>query len=158
MRRALLLLLVPFLATACLVEAGGGVVGITVDRDFKVVSFDGPDSPASRAGVRVGDHLIAVNTYPTAKMQNLEEFAKRAMAAAGSEIQLEFIHSGSGQSFHIRIRRMPARTPTPSQVPPGFDARQASRPLHFEVTSTVSLRAMHAPVRLRSSCFFLLDE
>jgi S1-C subfamily serine protease len=100
-----------------------GVVGITVDHDFKIVSAVLPEGPAAYAGVRVGDHIIAVDGYPTAKMHNLKEFAKRVSGGVGSEIDMELRHRDSGRPFHIRVRRVPA-IPPPSQIPPGFDAHQ----------------------------------
>jgi len=104
-------------------SARAGIVGITVDRDFTIVSAVVPDGPVAQAGVRVGDQIIAVDGYPTAKMHNLEEFAKRVSGGVGSEINLELRHRDSSRPFHIRVRRFPA-TPPPSQIPPGFDAHQ----------------------------------
>ena len=97
-----------------------GVVGITVDRDFKVVKTVIPDGPAAKAGVRVGDQLIAVDGFPTAKMGSMEDFAKRVRGAVGSEIDFELRHPDSNQSFHIRVQRAPPKIP-PEQKPGDFD-------------------------------------
>jgi membrane-associated protease RseP (regulator of RpoE activity) len=122
-----IILLLSLIGGFCLLAAEEGVIGITVDRDFKVVTELAPESAVARAGVRAGDQIIAVNGFPTARMQNLEEFAKRVLGAAGSEIELDFVHPGSDQPFNIRIRRMPASAAKPPQVPPGFDAHQVNR-------------------------------
>lgn len=100
--------------------AGEGSVGITVDRDFTVVSAVIPDGPAAQAGIRAGDRLIAVDGYPTEKMQNLQEFANRVSGGVGAEVDLEVRRSEPSQTFHVRLRR----TPPPSQIPPDFDAHQ----------------------------------
>ncbi len=99
-----------------------GAVGITVDRNFKVVSAVLPDSPAAKAGIHAGDHLIAVDGYPTAKMRDFKEFAQRVSGAVGTTIDLELSEHGSNRHFHVKIPRVSA-TP-PSQIPPGFDPHQ----------------------------------
>ncbi|MCU1291925.1 MAG: Carboxyl-terminal protease [Bryobacterales bacterium] len=106
------------------VAAGDGIVGITVDRDFTIVSAVLPEGPAAQAGVHAGDQIIAVDGYPTAEMRNLDDFAKRVLGGVGSEIDLELLHRDSNKPFHIRVRRVPALTAPPSLVPPGFDAHQ----------------------------------
>jgi C-terminal processing protease CtpA/Prc len=88
-----------------------GIVGITVDRDFTVVRVVIPGGPAAEAGVRVGDEIIAVDGYPTAKMQNVEDFLKRVWGAVGSETDFELCHPDSNRPFHIRVRRVPRGRP-----------------------------------------------
>ena len=96
-----------------------GRVGITVGGDLTVVTEVEPESPAARAGVCVGDRIVAVDGHATAELQK-SELMRRLSGPPESEIELQLQRSGSDPVFRIRLRRVAA----PSQIPPGFDAHQ----------------------------------
>ena len=96
-----------------------GRVGITVGGDMRVVIEVAPESPAARAGVRVGDRIVAVDGHSTAKLQK-SELIRRLSGPPESEIELQLQRSGRDKVFRLRLRRVAA----PSQIAPGFDAHQ----------------------------------
>ena len=116
--------LIVLLVAATSVAAGKeGVVGISVGHDFTVITAVATDSPAARAGVRVGDRIVAIDDQPTAELQKAD-FARRVSGPPDSEIELQLQRAGTDSVLRIRLRRIPAPAPRPSQIPPGFDARQ----------------------------------
>ena len=106
-------------ATAVAASASRGVVGITVDRaDFTLVTSVLPDSPAARAGVQVGDRIVAIGEFPTSKLQNVQELIRRVSGPLDSEVELQLKRAEGNPLLRVRLRRVapPRREPF---TPPG---------------------------------------
>jgi serine protease Do len=98
-------------------------VGLREIRGVRVEGF-APNSPAERAGVRVGDIIIAVNGEPveyTAQLQQVVGFRR-----PGESVQVEVARrGGQRQTYTVRLTTAPTETQlaeaTPQREPGGGD-------------------------------------
>jgi len=81
-----------------------------------------PESPAAKAGLRPGDHLLALAGKPIADRESLVE--QLANFEPGSEVQLEFRRGSAKQTVKLRLASQPESLP-PEQLPA---ARRESQP------------------------------
>lgn len=78
-----------------------GVIGETVDDGFKIVEVV-EDSPASKAGIEVGDVIIKLNHEPVPDRETLR--AQIAEMWNGHRIELELRRtSGDQETLHLRL-------------------------------------------------------
>jgi carboxyl-terminal processing protease len=80
-------------------------IGVAVDvRDgVPVIITVFPDTPAARAGLRVGDRITAVDGAPTQGV-SLDLVSSRIRGPAGTSVTLT-IQRGTGKPFEVRIQR-----------------------------------------------------
>ncbi|HEV2538593.1 MAG TPA: RIP metalloprotease RseP [Frateuria sp.] len=84
-----------------------------------------PDQPAGRAGMRVGDVLVAVNGTPLA---DFEAFAKAVKEAAPKSPQLDITVRRDGQLLHLPVlARWESLEGSPKQWSVGVGAERAVR-------------------------------
>lgn len=101
-----------------------GYVGISVGSDISTVIAVHPDSPAARAGVLVGDHILTIDGHSTRGISPAE-LGRLVVGAVGSAIQLDVQRTGIHDVVRLRLYRLPQPTPAPS-IPPDFNPHQAS--------------------------------
>jgi S1-C subfamily serine protease len=97
----------PFLSLILLAPANDGWLGIYLDpeRDEAVVGEVIPDSPAERAGLRVGDVLLAVGDKAT---PTREQFAALVRAAkAGDRVTFSIRRGGRDLSVAVQLGQRP---------------------------------------------------
>jgi carboxyl-terminal processing protease len=63
-----------------------------------------PDSPAERAGLRAGDHILKVADAPTAVL-GLAETVRRIKGRAGTTVELTIEHRGDGKPLVVKVVR-----------------------------------------------------
>jgi serine protease Do len=97
-----LLGVLPLRVAALAAEAGVGVRWVY------------PESPASKAGLRPGDHLLALAGKPIANRESLVE--QLANLDVGAEVQLEFRRGATKQTAKLRLGPQPESLP-PQQLP-----------------------------------------
>src|SRR4051812_14572205 len=99
--------------------ADRGIVGIGVDAapDFRVIASVMPDSPAARAGVQVGDRILAIDGHPTSQLHSAQELVGRAAGAPHTQVELELQRAGAAQPLRVRMRRVIAPPTTTSPTP-----------------------------------------
>ena len=105
--------------------ADRGIIGITIvgEPDFRVVESVLAGSPAYLAGIRAGDHILAIGDYPTAKLQTVGEFLSRVSGPPGSEVELQLKRSEAEPVRKIKLRRI---APVESRkIPADFNRYQA---------------------------------
>lgn len=100
---------------SAMADDGAGLlcgIGVTLspDPDGLFVEFPDPRSPAYRAGVRMGDLILAIDTHPCAEM-GFDEATDLISGEAGTVVTLDLEHvDGSRES--VSIRRSNLRLPT----------------------------------------------
>jgi C-terminal processing protease CtpA/Prc len=89
-----------------------------------------PDSPAAKAGVQVGDHIVAIGGFPTSKLQNMEQFISRVSGPVDSEVELQLKRTEGKPLFRVRLRRIAPPRRDPFIPPADFSPDQArSQPM-----------------------------
>ena len=108
--------------------ADRGVIGVSVrgEPDFRVIASVVPDSPAERAGIRVGDQIVAIGNFPTSKIQTLQEFLRKVSGPPGSEIELQVKRPQTDSLLRVRLRRVAPATLEPHKIPADFERYQTS--------------------------------
>lgn len=106
--------------------ADRGVIGVAVQGkpDFRVITSVVPDSPAARAGIRVGDQIVAIGNFPTSKIQTVREFLRKVSGPAGSEIELQLKGPQRDSLLRVRLRRVAPATLEPPKIPADFERYQ----------------------------------
>ena len=66
------------------------------------------DSPAAKAGLQAGDHLVEVNHVPTATWEDV----RRGLEAGKSKERVELVYERAGQKFHAVAQADPAKLDT----------------------------------------------
>lgn len=82
-------------------EGIGAEIGIKKD-ELRIIS-PLPDSPAERAGLRAGDHILAINQEDTAGM-GVDVAVSKIRGAKGTKVTL-VVRRGGGESFTVVITR-----------------------------------------------------
>jgi C-terminal processing protease CtpA/Prc len=131
--------LASFLAALTAFGAERGVIGVSVQGapDFRVIASVVPDSPAARAGIRVGDQIVAIGNVPTSKMRNVQEFLRKVSGPPGSEIELQLKRPQTNSLLRVRLRRVAPATLEPPKIPADFERYQTS----IRANSARSLRS-----------------
>ena len=62
------------------------------------------DSPAERAGLKVGDHIVSINSRSAYKM-DIEEIARLFASKEGKRIKMKIKRNGSEQTFIFHLER-----------------------------------------------------
>jgi C-terminal processing protease CtpA/Prc len=114
------------LAALTAFSADRGVIGVAVQGkpDFRVIASVVPDGPAARAGIRVGDQIVAIGYVPTSKIQSVEEFLRKVSGPPGSEIELQLKRPQTDSLIRVRLRRVAPATLEPPKVPADFERYQ----------------------------------
>ena len=115
--------------------ADRGIIGLTVDAmpDFRVITSVLPRSPAARAGVRVGDQIVAIDAFPTSKLKTARELLSKVQGPPGSEIELHLKRPGAERLLRVRIRRIAPATLDPPKIPSDFE-RYLARAHTYDLT------------------------
>jgi hypothetical protein len=83
-----------------------GVVGLGFSpKSFPIIENVMTNSPASKAGIRAGDCILAVNQQPTFAM-SLDEFLKQAAGPPGSIVELTIRHSDNANSQSFKLQHV----------------------------------------------------
>ena len=118
--------LASFLAALTAFGAERGVIGVSVQGapDFRVIASVVPDSPAARAGIRVGDQIVAIGDFPTSKIRTVQEFLRKVSGPPGSEIELQLKRPQTNSLLRVRLRRVAPATLEPPKIPADFERYQ----------------------------------
>ncbi|KAA5541797.1 hypothetical protein FYK55_16435 [Roseiconus nitratireducens] len=94
----------PVTSQAVVPDASSWILGIRLAANDpnRVIKYVYPDSPAWRAGIRVGDRLRRVNWESAASVQQVEQIVRRSEDSGGLVI-LELERNGSKLVRHIRL-------------------------------------------------------
>jgi carboxyl-terminal processing protease len=92
---------------------GFGGLGITVGFENGETRVDSiiPDTPAERAGLRVGDRILAVDGKPVVGLPEREVIAK-LRGPAGSDVRLDVRRPPTDQRFDVKVTRRHIVPPT----------------------------------------------
>ncbi|MEN7343203.1 MAG: S41 family peptidase [Pseudomonadota bacterium] len=97
------------------VSASGNYSGVGLEvtlRDGEVIVITAyPESPASRADIRTGDILIAIDDWPI-DSQDLYATVSRLRGTAESDVSLSFLRDGSDEPLQHRLTREPMAIPS----------------------------------------------
>jgi|ERR1700674_2128657 len=106
--------------------ADRGVIGVAVHGkpDFRVIASVLPNSPAARAGIRVGDQIVAIGDFPSSKLQTVQEFLSKVSGPPGSEIELQLKRPETDSLLRVRLRRVAPATLEPPKIPADFERYQ----------------------------------
>jgi C-terminal processing protease CtpA/Prc len=118
--------LASFLAALTAFGAERGVIGVSVQGapDFRVIASVVPDGPAARAGIRVGDQIVAIGDVPTSKIRTVQEFLRKVSGPPGSEIELQLKRTQTDSLLRVRLRRVSPATLEPPKIPADFERYQ----------------------------------
>ena len=83
-------------------------IGVRPRRPGQTVGEVFPNSPAEKAGIQVGDMIIAVNGDST-EGKTLEEVASTIRGPAGTAVELTIYRPRTGETLVIRIVRAPVK-------------------------------------------------
>jgi carboxyl-terminal processing protease len=127
------------LAVLTSLGADHGVIGVSVRGapDFRVIASVSPDGPAARAGIRVGDQIVAIGNVPTSKMRNVQEFLRKVSGPPGSDIELQLKCPQNDSLLRVRLRRVALATLEPPKIPADFERYQT----RIRANSARSLRS-----------------
>ena len=92
---------------------GFGGIGITLETisdDFRITAIT-PQGPAERAGVRVGDQIVAIDGQPTAGRRAVD-IIHLLRGPMGSAVTLTIAHAGSPGTHDFRLERALVVVPT----------------------------------------------
>ena len=84
-------------------------VGVLQSSGGLIVASLHPGGPASAAGIRAGDTIVAVNGQPVAHVSIAEALA-RFTGPVGSRVQIDALRGG--ETFRVTVRRAVVRAPT----------------------------------------------
>ncbi len=119
MTKTMLPMPAPFLSLFLLPPAADGWLGIYLDaeRDVAVVAEVIPDSPAAKAGLQVGDLLLAIGDLAT---PSRDEFAAGIRAAkAGDRLSIKIRRGGLDQIVVVKLGQRPEQgQPAPAPAAP----------------------------------------
>lgn len=100
-------------------ENSGRFVGIGIiietTQPTLTILFPHPGSPAEKAGLQVGDRIIAINGESIENVGS-EIAREKIRGEEGSEVTLTVIPAGSGIPKEIKVQRQSLRDPTVSKV------------------------------------------
>src|SRR5690606_15853129 len=99
-----------------------------------VQGFSMPDTPAERAGLRMGDVIVAVDGEPVTRVNELQRMI--AAHRPGDEVQVEVIRYGERLTLDIQLMENPPRPVTASNnsnAPAAVPARSNDRKLGIVV-------------------------
>lgn len=127
----------PLLSLFLLAPATDGWLGIYLanDRDEPVVSEVIPDSPAAKAGLQIGDVLLAVGEKGT---PTRDDFVAAIRAAkVGDRLSIKIRRGGQDQLVVVKLGQRPdqASTPPVAAVTPAPQRPQAPAPAAENVTA-----------------------
>jgi C-terminal processing protease CtpA/Prc len=125
--KVILSFLVAAAVAATAAGADDGIIGVAVSAkpDFRVITAILPQSPAARADVRVGDQIVAIDGFPTAKLQTVQALLSKVYGRVGSEIELQLKRPATKSLLRLRLRRVAPATLKPPKIPPEFERYQA---------------------------------
>jgi serine protease Do len=86
------------------------------------VRYVEPDGPAAKAGLKEGDHLVAMNGKPITDREEL--VARLADLEPGTEVQLEAERDGTSLKLRLVLGRIPTALP-PQDLPPAGEPTQS---------------------------------
>ncbi|MDP9098368.1 MAG: PDZ domain-containing protein [Verrucomicrobiota bacterium] len=103
-----------------------GVIGVSVHGtpDFRVIAFVVPESPAARAGIRVGDQIVAIGNVATSQIKTEQEFLRKVSGRPGSEIELQLKRPQTDTLIRVRLLRVAPATLGPPKIPADFERYQ----------------------------------
>jgi carboxyl-terminal processing protease len=87
-------------------EGQYGGVGMVIGLDDSMVVVISPieDTPASRAGLKAGDHILSIDSK-TMTGQKLDEVQDKLRGPAGSKLTLSILRQGMKDPFDVRLVR-----------------------------------------------------
>jgi serine protease Do len=106
--------------------------GMKEIRGAKVADFGGEDSPAKKAGLEVGDIIVAVDGKPVAQVNSLQRIIRGY--SVGQTVKVEVMRFGQRKEFNIKLAEMHTETATtPSErddsEPSGVEPAVATKSL-----------------------------
>ncbi len=150
----------------------GKFVGIGVEVEYKddaiVVLMPLDGSPAQKAGVLAGDHIIAVEGQPV-KETDFEKLVRRMRGAAGTHVNITIVHKGHHDAITLDIVRAEVQNASVrgAMMPSGvayIQIKQFQEKTHVELQREIAkLRATPTPIAgvlldLRSNPGGLVDQ
>jgi carboxyl-terminal processing protease len=91
---------------------GGIGVRLSRDADGNVILNPYPDSPASRAGIQDGDHLVAVDDLEITPELSMDEIQAALRGPVGQSVRVLISRTSASKPLELKIKR--AEIPLPS--------------------------------------------
>lgn len=138
----------------------GSIVGvgaiITTQGGGAMIQSVIPGGPADRAGLRSGDHILAVDGTPTGG-QDVGTIVGRIRGAAGTTVKLTILHQGESSPIVVSIVREKVAVPAVSwALVPGTTIADL-RLEEFSAGSATQVRAAIAAARAAGATAIVLD-
>lgn len=137
---------------------GYGGMGMLVEevRDTATVMRVYPNTPASQAGVQIGDRIVEVDGQKVTGLP-LDRVTAKLLGPQGTTVNATFVRHGQAAPLHIEARRAVVHVPV---VPYALvlDGNVGYVPLdRFSETSAQELADAMASVRRRGATSFIID-
>jgi serine protease Do len=87
--------------------------GLKQIRGARVDGFTGEPSPAERAGIEVGDVIVAINSQPVDRVASLQRIVRGF--EPGQRIQVEVMRFGERKTLTVQLTEAPAETQVASR-------------------------------------------